>query len=191
MDERETGGRIEANTRTDSQSDAKTLGPRRHEEEAESSETLLNLKRNEIPDIDLFNFEDIGSEVEPKKQSSSQPKKSKTTHDEKIAELANRIQFVVNKGIGMVGMIKPELAVPIAPSMPSILDVVAVNNEEAIALAEFQQAWFPVKKLTKKQKEKLEKFSALLGVGMVVGAKIYAINQILAYQKELLKREAA
>ena len=175
--------RISGDEEANSRFDQSTISTGTDEEERESFETVIDLKRSDIPDIDLFNFEEVEErEVKPK-TSTSQSKQAKSSA--KIEELASRIELISQKGIGFVAMARPDLSRPVAENLPSILDVVAVNHDEAMALAEFQQAWFPVKKLTKKQRERLEKMTALFGLGTVLSLKIMAIRQLLEIKKQV------
>ena len=175
--------RISGDEEANSRFDQSTISTGTDEEERESFETVIDLKRSDIPDIDLFNFEEVEErEVKPK----TQPRQSKEAKSSaKIEELASRVELISQKGIGFVAMARPDLAQPVAENLPSILDVVAVNHDEAMALAEFQQAWFPVKKLTKKQRERLEKMTALFGLGTVLSLKIMAIRQLLEIKKQV------
>ena len=82
---------------------------------------------------------------------------------------------------------KPEIAMPVGEGLPSIADVIMLNDDEARTVAEFQQVWFPIKRMTKKTKQRIEKGAALIGLVTVVGSKVYAVNQLLNYQRELAK----
>ena len=175
--------RISGYEETDNRVDEQVVTAGTNQEERESYQAVIDLKRSDIPDIDLFNFEEVEErEVKPK----TQPRQSKEAKSSaKIEELASRVELISQKGIGFVAMARPDLAQPVAENLPSILDVVAVNHDEAMALAEFQQAWFPVKKLTKKQRERLEKMTALFGLGTVLSLKIMAIRQLLEIKKQV------
>ena len=153
--------------------------------EAQSSEENIRINAKDIPDVSLFDFEAPEGEVQPNKRevkSSVKPDK-----EAKTDEIAKKIQFVVNKSVGYVGMMRPEIAMPVGEGLPSIADVIMLNDDEARTVAEFQQVWFPVKKLTKKMKQRIEKGAALIGLVTVVGSKVYAVNQLLSYQREMVK----
>ena len=153
--------------------------------ETQSSEENIRINAKDIPDVSLFDFEAPEGEVQPNKRevkSSVKPDKAAKTD-----EIAKKIQFVVNKGVGYVGMMKPEIAMPVGEGLPSIADVIMLNDDEARTVAEFQQVWFPIKRMTKKTKQRIEKGAALIGLVTVVGSKVYAVNQLLNYQRELAK----
>lgn len=178
---------IEWDERDDSETGKQNERSRTTSAETQSSEANFRIDLKDIPDVNLFDFEAPNFEhIEPEKKASTRSS-VKPDKEAKTDEIAKKIQFVVNKGIGYVGMMKPEIMAPIAEGVPSIADVIMLNDDEAKTIAEFQSVWFPTKKLTKKMKQRIEKGAALIGLATVVGSKIYAVNQLLNYQKELAK----
>ena len=176
---------IEWDERDDSETGIEDERTRKAGPEAQSSEENIRINAKDIPDVSLFDFEAPEGEVQPNKRevkSSVKPDK-----EAKTDEIAKKIQFVVNKSVGYVGMMRPEIAMPVGEGLPSIADVIMLNDDEARTVAEFQQVWFPVKKLTKKMKQRIEKGAALIGLVTVVGSKVYAVNQLLSYQREMVK----
>ena len=162
------------------------LGSGKNEKERESATTDAKLAR-QIPDIDLFGIEGFEGkeEVKPSKPTSRQAKDSKQKKSDKIDERTERIYNISQKTAAMIQMVRPSLAEPIVEGAPSLLDVGMLNMDEARVVAEFQEAWHPVGRLTKKQRERIEKAETLIALGVVVGTKIYAINQLISYRREL------